>query len=233
MQISARGYLLQGNGCGGCGGCGDCGGGGSGQPFDLSFRYGAQTYAAARQGDQQIATLPNQFVDLAPAEGLASIELVALRSSGPVTLRIDGAPASYATAAVWPVAGLTGLTLGFGVDGYPVAVTFVSGDDTADEVTRRINAAAALAGVPFFPASVNALGQVALSGRQTGLQGALAAPTGSALAALGLASQPSVVGLGQDLAVDGLYVQQLTRAKGARSIQVSGQATLQVLVAGS
>jgi hypothetical protein len=180
-----------------------------------------------------VATTAGQFVDLALCDQFASIELVAIKSSGPVTLRIDGAPATYATAALYPVAGLTGLTLIFGVDGYPVSVLFVSGDDTNIDVMRRINSAAALAGVPFLPASLDALGQVAISGALTGPEGVLTVPTGTALGVLGLSAQGGVVGSGEDISVDGLYVQQLTRAKGARSIQVSGQASLSVLVAGS
>lgn len=234
MQLQSKGYIAQGNGCGGCGGgCGGCGSASAAQPFDLCFRNGGETYAAARSGEQLVSTVALAFVDLVGADQFDSIELVAVRSSGPVVLRINGLPATFATACLWPNAGLSGLTLQLGIDGTPVNTTFVSGDDTADEVARRINAAAALAGLRYPPASVNLLGQVQLEGALTGPQGVLSAPGGTSLSALGLSSQLGVFGTGADIPVDGLYVNQFTRAKGAKSIQVSGQATLSVLVAGS
>lgn len=202
--------------------------------FDLAFRNCFEVYQQVRQGKISIATLPNVFVDLAPVDQLSEVQLLAVQSSGPVKLRINGAPASAESSAVFPVAGLTGLTLIFTVDTQPLTVTFEAGDDTATDVARRINAAAALAGLSWQPASVTTAGQVEISGALTGAQGSLSAITGTASAALGFAAFAGEVGTGADVDVDGLFVTQFPRgALSATRVEVSGTATLSVLAAGT
>jgi hypothetical protein len=186
-----------------------------------------------RSGDYSVRTVPGEYVALPGSEQFSSIELLALKTSAELELRLDGAPAVATTSALYPVAGLSGLTLAFGVDGYPVAVTFEAGDDTAEDVARRINAGAALAGVPFRPASVLSTGQVEIRGFKTGAAGALTAFTGSAAALLGLDTFVGSTGSGSDVTVDGLQVWQFPRAGGVARIEVSGQASVSVLAAGS
>jgi len=228
VQIQSKGYLSSGSSV-----CGDCGSKAQIAPFELGFRYGVETYAQCRSGEVTVATQPLEYVALAPTEQIEAIELLALRTSGPVALRLEGAPASVSTAAIYPVAALDGLTLAFGVDGQAVNVEFLLGDATANDVARRINSAAALVGVPFQPAKVGQLGQVEIGGVRTGAQGVLSAFTGTAVAALGLSTWLGGVGKGSDVDVDGLVVMQFGRSGSVGRVEVSGQATVEVLVAGA
>lgn len=228
MQLQAKGYLSSGDGCGD-----GCGPKTAAQPFSLVFRNGFETYAECRSGEFSVATLPGAWVDLPLTEQLDTIELLALRTSGPIKLRVNGLPATTSTAAVYPVASLSGLSLTFGVDGYPVTAVFEAGDDTASDVARRVNSAAALAGVPFIPAEVGAVGQVVIHGQASGAQGFLSAFTGSSVAALGLSSWLGGTGKGSDVDVDGLQVLQFGRVANVVRVEVSGQATVSVLVAGT
>lgn len=229
IQLQIKGYLYPG------GSCADACTGSKGaiSPFELSFRNCAESFGQMRSGDYAVRTTPGEYIALPGSEQFSSIELLALKTSAELELRLDGLPAIATTSALYPVAGLSALTLDFGVDGYPVAVTFAAGDDTAEEVARRINSFAALAGVPFRPASVTTTGQVEIRGLKTGPTGVLTAFTGTAAAALGLDAFPGSTGSGSDLTVDGLQVWQFPRAGGVSRIEVSGQASVSVLAAGS
>lgn len=215
--------------------CGSgCSGSSSAGPlFDLAFRNCTENYQQIRNGDQSLSS-PAAFVPLALTSTIAQIEFVAIQSSGPIKLRINGAPASALSSAIFPVAGLSGLTLDFTVDGVAVSVTFAAGDDTAADVANRINSAAALAGATWLPATVDESGQVRVSGLLTGPQGSLSAFTGTAVALLGFDSFAGGTGSGADVDVDGLFVAQFPRgALSATRLEVSGQASLEVLVAGT
>lgn len=228
QQIQIKGYILPDAGCGdGCAGVApaQCA-----WELDLLSSCG-ESYQNVRQFNYALATLPGEFLDL--VTGFAQVELLALRSSGPITLRVNGEPARALTNAIWPLAGLDTLTLGFSVDALAVAVTFVAGDDTPAEVAARINAAAALVGATSMPASVSLTGQVQISGVKTGSQGSLSAFTGTAVTALGLGAYAAQSGRGADVPVSGLLVQQFGRNPAAASrLQVSGSASLRVLAAG-
>lgn len=228
--ISLKGYLLHGSGCGS--GCGGGSASGCPWPLELGACGGGESYGQVVDTKIRVSTLPGAFVRL--AEGLSRIELLALKSSGAITLRLNGAPARAYSTVNYPVAGLSGLTLGFTLDAlYSVAVLFDAADDTATEIARRINAAAALAGAAYLPATVDSVtGRVVISGNLTGAQGMLSAFSGSAVSALGLPSV-ATVGAGQDVPVAGLFLSQFPRGLGAVTrAEVSGSAEVSFLAAG-
>lgn len=229
IQLQVKGYLYPGGGS-----CSDACNGSKGAvaPFELAFRNCAESYAQMRSGDYPIRTNPGEYTVLPVSEQFTSIELLALKTSGALQLRLDGGAAVATTAVLFPVADLSGLTLEFGLDGYPIAVTFAAGDDTAEDVARRINAAAALAGAPFRPATVLAA-QVEIRGVKTGAAGVLSAFTGTAAEPLGLDVFVGGVGTGEDITIDGLQLWQFPRAAGVKRIEVSGQASVSVLAAGT
>lgn len=229
--VQIKGLIVPGAGCNdGCSGSGAA----AACAFDLAFRNCSELYGQVRSGDVTIATLPNAYIDLPIADALTAIEFVAIKSSGPITLRVNGLPASATTAALFPAVALPGQTLTFTVDGTPLSVLFAAGEDTALEAARRINAEAALAGLAFAPASVAASGQVVISGALTGAQGSLTAFTGTAVATLGLGAFTGAVGTGADVPIDGVSMIQFPRgAAAARRLEVSGSASLSVLAAGT
>ncbi len=227
-QLTLKGYLYPGDG-----GCSSCSRSSAtaAAPFELAFRNCAERYAVVRSGDAQVQTSPAEFQPLPVADSFEAIELLALRTSGPVKVRLGGQPARVTTSSVFPLVALAGAELDFGVDGIPVGVVFETGDDTPVEVARRINAAAALVGVPFQPAYV-ASGQVVIEGQKTGSLGTLTDFHGAAAALLGL-MVPDQVGEGAELAVDGLVLLQFQRTQGVQRIEVCGSASVSVLAAGT
>lgn len=228
--VSAKGWLVPGEG--GCSSSCSRSGSSAAAPFELLFRNGSEQYTVCRSGDAQIQTPALEYVDLPVTTDFTAIELLSLRTSGPVLVRFDGAPARVVTSAVFPHAALVDETLTFAADGYTLSATFAIGEDTPAEVARRINAAAALAGVPFMPArELN--GQVEIHGDKSGPLGALSAFTGSAAPLLGLAGYAATNGTGQVLELDGLVVLQFKRTQGVRRVEISGSASVSVLAAGT
>lgn len=227
-QLQMKGFLYPGGSC-----TDSCNGTkGAVTPFELAFRNCAESYAQVRSGDFPIRTNPGEYGALPMSEQFTSIELLALRTSAQLIVRLNGTGALAVTAALFPVADLAALTLEFGVDGVPIAVTFGAGDDSATDVARRINGAAALAGLTAMPARV-AANQVEIQGLRTGPEGALTPFTGTAAEPLGLDAFVGAFGTGSDLTIDGVQVWQFPRTQGVRRIEVSGQANLVMLAAGT
>lgn len=227
--VTSKGWLVPGEG--GCAsGCAHASTTAA-APFELTFRNCAEQYAVCRSGDAQVATLPLQFVDLPVTSDFTAIELLALRTSGPLLLRFNGEPARAVTSAVFPNAALAGTDLSFGVDGIAISAVFEPGEDTPAGVAARINAEAALAGASFQPARVLA-GQVEIRGALAGQGGSLTAFTGAAAVLLGLQSVAPSTGSGQTLEIDGLFMAQFRRMTGVRRVEASGQASVSVLAAG-
>ena len=111
----------------------------------------AQRYQAAVSECVELATagIPGQaFIDVACFDALTEIELVELRSSAAIVLRLYAVPATaLATAGTYPTGYGGGETLITTIDGVAVTTTFLIGDQTLDQVVARINAAMALAGI--------------------------------------------------------------------------------------
>lgn len=228
QQMQVKGFILPSVGCGdGCAGAspGQC-------PWELQFRNCLEVFQQVRQADFPVVTVPNEYVDLFSTGTFTQVEFLAVKTSGPLTLRLNGDPAKVSTTNLWPTVDLTGQTLLFVVDGVAVSVLFGAGDDTQAEVIARINAAAVFAGATWLPASLVS-SQVQISGKKTGAQGTLSAFTGTAAADLGLDVVAARVGTGADVPVDGLWLTQFGRSPyGVRRVEVSGVGTLSVLAAG-
>jgi hypothetical protein len=235
-SLTAKGYIYPpeagyGGSCGGC--AGDAV---SVAPFEIGFRgagCGGESYLQARSGASQVRTGPTEWVPLPLTQEFSSIQLLAVRTSAPITLRLRGTGARAVTAASFPTAMLVGQALAFTLDAVGIAMTFASGEDTASEVAARINASAALAGLTYYPASVTSGGQVAIEGALTGPTGALSAFTGAAAATLGLGAFVGAQGGGSDIQVDGLFVAQFPRPGDLTRVEVNGTASVSVLAAGT
>lgn len=177
----------------------------------------------------QIATLGS--VGQAWAElpvTLSAYKFLSLKSSAAVKLRIGAAPATaLGVGGTFPATGLNAVSWNLTIDGVAFTVTFAGASLSAQQVANQVNAAAALAGLSFQPASV-VNGQLKLSGLNTGTQGAL---TTAVQAALGFAAA-TVAGAGADLDVWGSFLQQFGDATPTR-IQISGNAKVEILAAGS
>lgn len=235
--LTAKGYIYPpeagfGGSCGGCGGADAV----SVAPFEIGFRgagCAGETYQQARSGCVQVRTGTLEFIRLPLTQDFSSIQLLALRTSGPVTLRLRGQGARVETAASFPTAMLAGQALAFTLDAIGVAMTFAAGEDTASEVAARINSSAALAGLTYYPASVTTTGQVAIEGAVTGPTGALSAFSGAAAATLGLSAFVGAQGAGSDIAVDGLFIAQFPKPGDLTRVEINGTASVSVLAAGT
>lgn len=174
--------------------------------------------------------------DLGVLESLSQIELLFLQVlyGAQAMIRIGAAPAELLGAGgVFPSGFGGGETLNVTIDGTALAVVFDVADQSAAQVAARINATAALAGLTHMPASVDASGQLLLTGVLTGAQGAIAITGGSGAAAIGYAGTPSAAGEGADVSLQGIYLAEFWRYPDAPTrVQISGNATIKLLAAG-
>jgi hypothetical protein len=182
---------------------------------------------------QTAGVLGTHWTELVPGQ-LKNFQLLYFRSRMvPMRLRIGAAPATLlGSGASWPVLFAGGETFTPVVDGVAVPVTFTAGSRSAQQVATLINQAAVGAGLMALPASVDATGQLRLTGSATGEQGLLTVTT--ALAAIGFASTAARdVGAGTDLDVNGLCLLQFEEQTAPTRIQVSGVGWVEFLAAGA
>lgn len=214
-----------------CGGCGD---GGSTKVQALKLAC-AQAYAAAVVSTDvplQI-TSPNAFVDLPLLEQLGAVEFLFAQFNTGVVLRVGAEEAILeGSGGTFPTTFAGGETVSYSVDAYgPIAVTFQSGDQSAQQVAARMNAAAALASVPFLPVTVSITGQLRIAGVATGDDG-LVGVTGSVATVLGFGtSNRDAVGAGEDLVVNGLFMCEFNKSSAPARIQMKGTASAVTLMA--
>ncbi len=161
------------------------------------------------------------------------MEFLALISNQAVRLRIGAAEATVlGVGGVYPTAFAGGETLNLLLDGVALAVAFLIGDQSALQVSQRINAAAMLAGFAYAPASVDG-GQLRLTSARTGIDGNVTVVSGTGAAALGLTGLEAD-GAGQDVDVYGLFLNEWGKSGAApERIQISGSAQVSILAAGS
>ena len=215
--------------------CGPCDDAGQLKTVGLALRCGNNFFKAIASTDKsvQVTTGAGLFEELPCTELLDTIELLYVFAQSAVTLRIDAAPAVLtSTGVTLPLAG--GETLLVDFDGVSVAVTF-SAAATLQTVVNEINAAAALAGLGFLPASINAAGQLQLSGVLTADQGSVDVTGGTGQAALGFAAavNDSAIGGGHDIEVNGLCLLEFGKTASIERVQISGTALIDVLAAGT
>ncbi len=229
-QLTLDGHLSVGGD-----GCGCDSSGVSNTVRGLSLSCDSSSFQAIKSTDcaVQVATLGSVGQNWSELPILLTLyQLLSLKSSAPVRLRIGAAPAQIAGAAgVFPATTINTLHLIATIDGVVVDTTFVGGSLSALQVAAQINQAAIAAGLSFLPASVAASGQLLLSGQRTGIDGALAITTGQAAIGLPTAATP-VKGAGVDLDVRGSFLVQFADP-GQGRIQISGNAKVEILAAGT
>jgi len=181
------------------------------------------------------------FEPLDAVDDLTRVELIYLRSTAEVMLRLYALPATaLAVAGAFPTGFGGGETLVCTIDGVVVTTTFDVADQTALQCAARINAAMALAGIATPRVTVVA-GQLYLTGVSTKVEsggvGQLSFTTtpGSTQLGLATATSPTIADAqGQDIAINGLALLEFptTGANLLTSVEISGQATVEVLIAG-
>jgi hypothetical protein len=208
--------------------------GASQAPADRYYQAHAQaTVALATSGAVGAA-----FEPLAALAALTQVELLQLRSSQEIAVRMYAEPAeAQAVAGVFPTAFAGGETLVTTMDGVTVTTTFDVADQTALQCAARINAAFALAGFATPRCDVVG-GQLRLTGVSTkqGV-GALSFTTTAGSTRLGLAAATSptiTTAQGQDVRLCGFGMWEFptTGAKLLAAVELSGSATVDVLAAG-
>lgn len=216
-----------------------CGSGGlKMQP--LALRCASTYFPAAVSTDTPVAVatsgaLGDNWAELPAADYLDKIELLVVRTSAPMRLRIGAAPATTTgTGAAFPIVFSGGETLIWSVDGTAVTTTFLAGSTTAQVAVNALNASAMTAGLAFAPWAVSG-SQIKLTGLKTGSQGSASVTSGTAKTTLGFAANPSVLGSGSDIDVYGLYMQEAGRgsATAPSRVQISGSGNVEVFAAGT
>lgn len=206
----------------------------------VSSDCGIQIATAGTAGDN--------FVDLPVVGALDRVEVLwFVASTGFVILRLvqnGTGVAQLTTVATFPTGFGGGETLELGIDALPnFTTTFTAAAQAAQDVGNEINAAAALAGLTFLPASVNTAGQVVIAGVRTGPQRGAATTTeegsvnpvsGTALATLGLTAGATVYGNGADTRVEGNYgpVEFGRDTNAPDRVLMSGNSDVTILAAG-
>lgn len=218
-------------------GCGCSGSDLSQKLVGLGFACSGQIYQAIGGTDcaVPIATAGaagDLFQELPNVSSIGGFQLLAIKSSAKVVLRIGAGPAELlGSGGTFPTLFAGGETFAFTVDSTPVPVAFLVGDQTAAQVASRINQAAIAAGATFLPAFVQTNGQVGLRGVATGSSGLVDITTANAT--VGFASAAALAeGEGNDLTVNGLALMQFDPSSPPERIQISGSANIEVLAAG-
>lgn len=231
--LTLQGQIIAG-GPNGCGGCGDAL---TQKTLGLAFGCSQTIYQAISGTECAVAIATpgaagDSFIELPAASPIGEFQLLVVKASAPVVLRIGAAAAELlGSGGTFPTLFAGGETFAFTVDGLAVAVTFTAGAQTAQQVVNQINAAAALAGLAFLPAFLQSNGQVGLRGVATGAAGSVDITTANAT--IGFASASALAeGAGQDLDVQGILLLQFPANDAPERIQISGTAQVEILVAG-
>jgi hypothetical protein len=168
--------------------------------------------------------------ELPCSESVDEIQLLLVQTDDVVLLRVGGeVPEITGDAVTWPVTITEGQTITFEAGTVEVAVEFEAGSTTAVSAARQINAAAALAGLTWLPATVSGTSLV-LSGDETGAGSTLEVT--AATAAVGFSAELAV-GAGAESRVCGLALLQFDPDVSPGRVQISGTANVEVLVAGT
>lgn len=237
-SVSIRGSITAGSGpC--------CGGSGAGSCAELLELLGSC-------GDEGVAF--TDVVTLAPVIAtsgdigqnfvrlgidLAEVELLYVKSTARVRLRIDARPSTtLAVGGIYPTLFVGGEAVNWYLDQLPVIpVTFEAGDQSIEQVAARFNAAAALAGAPTPRVTVSN-GQLLFtsptaSPSLTESRNTFVIPVPAVATRLGLTSPTLTPGRGGDVDISGLAVLQFPRSPNAPvRIDASGNATMTIIAAG-
>ena len=170
------------------------------------------------------------FIEGPATQDLSSVQLLFVKATQPVVVRIGAEPAELlGSAGIFPTGFAGGETFTFKVDGVTVATTFTAGAQTAAQVAVQINQAAVAAGLAFLPAFVQTNGQLGLRGSATGKDGSIQVTV--ARATIGYPSLVTVAGQGSDVTARTLLLEFDSNDPPGR-IQISGNARVEVLAAG-
>ena len=236
-SVAISGSLVASDAC--SNGCGSGVGGGQ-AVFSLGAACGSCTKhyesIVSTQQPLQVLTagLPGaEYVDLDLLDGFTAIELLAIRTSTKLFVRIGADVARVVgSGGTFPTTFAGGETLILDIDGTPFTTTFDAADQSAAQCAARINAAAALAGLQTPRASVATSGELQLESVETGAEGSVEVTGGTGAATLGL-STGTTLGSGADVPISGEAFFEFPRDTDAPArVQVSGQGTISVLAGG-
>ncbi len=177
------------------------------------------------------------FQAIASLAALTEIFLLYIRTSAAIVLRLYAVPATaLATSGTYPTGYGGGETLITTIDGVAVTTAFDVLDQTLLQVVARINAGQAFAGIATPRASAVS-GQLQIDGvmtRVNGTQGVLSF-AGTGMTEIGMDTVVPVDALGQDIDINGLYIQEFPRTGNVAptAAQISGTATVDIVAAGA
>lgn len=218
-------------------GCGCSDGGGAGVIERLGLAC-ASIYESVVSGAVRVNTggaVGDAFVDLDLLEQFRGIEVLYLKSSSPMAVVVSrGAAELESDAGTFPTGFVGGEAFSFEIDGVAVAGTFLVGDQSLAQVVARLNAAAALAGLPTPRFAASGSNRIAISG-------VAAFDTAEHPGRIEVVSTPAEIPFSTVLAVAdgsvtdilGTMLVEFPRYPNAPStVQVSGNGSLTILAAG-
>lgn len=194
-------------------------------------------------GSQQYESVVSAMITLDSTEAedldcldeLTAIELLYLKSSAVMTLRVDALPASgLGVGASYPTGFSGGETLVSVIDGTTITTTFSATSQTLVQVINQVNAAFALEGF-VTPRADSVNGQLRIQGVETAVDGqnGIVSFSGTGAAALGFSSPTITTAQGKDLKIYGTYLHEFPRAPEAPTkIQAFGSAVIDLVAAG-
>lgn len=174
-------------------------------------------------------------VDLDCLDALTSIELLYIKSSAPVTVRINAIAAiAVGVGGTYPTGFGGGETLITTIDGTVVTTTFDVADQTLVQVINRVNSSMALAGIAT-PRADSSGGQLRITGVETAVDGTegILSFAGTGAATLGYTTPTTTDALGKDVPLYGAGLFEFERAPNAPTkVQAYGDATIDIVAAG-
>lgn len=204
----------------------------SSKTMGLSFSCTGTTYGAVNSSDCPININTATFIELPGSDAVGDFQLVSIKSSSLVTLRVGAAAATVSgVGGSFPTGFSGGEAFDFDVDGTNVAGTFTVAAQNITDVLSELNQAAIAAGLAYLPFTASTSGQVTVTGVATGSDGSVVVNT--TIAALGFTAATTVFGSGDDLAVNGLFLSQFNPTSAPTRIQIMGIAQVEILLAGA
>lgn len=204
----------------------------SSKTMGLSFSCAGTTYGAVNSSDCPITINTATFIELPGSDAVGDFQLVSIKSSALVTLRIGASAATVSgVGGSFPTGFSGGEAFDFDIDGVSVAGTFTVAAQSITDVLSELNQAAVAAGLAYLPFSASTSGQITVTGLATGSDGSVVVNT--TIAALGFTAATTVFGSGDDLAVSGLFLSQFNSTTAPTRIQIMGTAQVEILLAGA
>ena len=218
------------------GSCGCAGFSSNGSPssktMGLSFSCAGTSYGAVNSSDCPISINTTEFIALPGSDAVGDFQLLSLKSSSAVTLRIGAAAATLlAVGGSYPTGFSGGEAFSLTIDGTVVSGTFTVAAQNIGDVVNELNQAAISAGLTYLPFSADVSGQVRATGQASGSDGSVRVNVTTS--EIGFTAGAEAIGSGEDVDINGLFLVQFSSVSAPTNIQIKGSAQIEVLIAGA